>query len=159
MKVTLIMGILAALSSMAIVAGCEEPISTEHDDATKRIRIRDDLMLLAAYTEDAMDDMQEWPPVALVAYSKWMIEADPPTKSIFRYDEKTGVFVDPWRRPIVLIQEAGALVGLGSCGPDGQWEEGEEDDVVTNFSEIFFDTEPPGTPWPSDTPSEARPEG
>lgn len=57
-----------------------------------------------------------------------------------------GLLVDIWGRPVHLIAEDGQLKQLGSAGPNGQWEQGAGDDLLSPEIDPYQEHNEPG-PW------------
>ncbi len=52
------------------------------------------------------------------------------------------VFVDAWGRPVILIVDGDQIIGVASRGPDGVWEGGRGDAIVTTLDSLPPATQP-----------------
>jgi hypothetical protein len=76
-------------------------------------------------------DLKEPPPVEyekLIAYLFSYVADDPFMMRVATKDKKN--IIDSWGNKIVLIYRGENLLGLGSKGADGKWNNGGLDDVV-----------------------------
>jgi len=104
---------------------------------------------LMSSTHDAINCSHVYPPTDRREYAKWLMTHDPnfsPGRLVV-VDKNTGMIVDPWKNPIVLIVEGDSVVGVGSSGPDGVWEDGKDDDIVRSFKEWFVPFGPGKSPY------------
>ena len=85
-------------------------------------------------------------PLEPQALFNWLIEhqqwESPPRPDYIDMANKR--LSDAWDNPIVTIAFNGKLVGLGSCGSNGIWEKGKNDDLVQYF-DVFELPEATGT--------------
>jgi hypothetical protein len=71
---------------------------------------------------------REEPPTTVHMLVVWMEARDSGKEVFIDYAAKT--IRDSWGKEIVLIVEDGRLRGVGSCGVNGRWDGGGEDDIV-----------------------------
>jgi hypothetical protein len=117
------------------VWGCEYDVQIV--ERPSRLKAVSGLQSVAFATERAMIKADTPPPGTAREYGDWLMRwaPDVTTEGYVFYDDKQGVFLDPWNRPVVIIAREGTVSGLGSAGPNGVWEEGKNDDVVLMFQD------------------------
>jgi hypothetical protein len=76
----------------------------------------------------------EPPPTSLAELVEWIASNVSKEEPYIDYDKKS--IRDAWRSEIVLVVEDGALVGVGSAGPNRTWENGRGDDIVVKLEEV-----------------------
>jgi hypothetical protein len=106
---------------------------------------------LVLATHGAMFETNQYPPTDCKEYAVWLLANCGPARThveigLVHYDPAKGLFLDDWEHPIVLVVDSDALVGLGSCGPNGRWEQGGGDDIVVRFEAHKVPTGPAGKP-------------
>jgi len=52
------------------------------------------------------------------------------------FDSASQTLVDEWGVSLVILTENGRIVGIGSCGQDGRWDKGHNDDIVVWLTDI-----------------------
>jgi hypothetical protein len=57
------------------------------------------------------------------------------------FDQDHNEYQDFWKNKIIALSENGGVVGVGSCGPNGRWDGGRDDDIYVPFDR----TTPQGT--------------
>jgi len=104
---------------------------------------------LVVATLGAVFQTNQYSPLGSKAYADWLLANSGPARShvaigLVDYDPASGLFLDGWKRPIVLFVESDTVLGLGSSGPNGRWEQGEGDDIVVRFEAHGVPTGPAG---------------
>jgi hypothetical protein len=94
-------------------------------------------------------ETKEYAPSDLSAYSKWVIKSNPKVIPLgtIRTAKDTGIILDAWGEPIVLVLEGRCVVGLGSSGQNRVWDDGGNDDVVVSFAEFGVPIGPAGSSY------------
>jgi len=133
----------------ASVSCTEEGMPEQHNDADRAMQTRNVLDALTLEVRGAEVKSNRYPPTEPQAFGKWIRDYSEVASSdlemaLLRYDRHTGLFLDAWQRPVVLVVRSESLVGLGSCGPNGRWENGLNDDIVLWFSEKHIPSGPAG---------------
>ena len=133
---------LVILFAWAICAGCkpDEVVVGCPSEDPREVKTQSTLLLvaesarIAAWYGDAM-------PRDLQQFSAWVADCDPAIREMGLFNAE-GVLVDGWGKELVLCEENGVLVGLGSCGKDGVWEGGGGDDMMIGFYRSAAQTGP-----------------
>lgn len=117
----------AALIYLAIIPGC-----TTRDGLSPRTLTELLLSRVCGVVESARKMDRPPPPTRLCDFVEWgryhSLLNDKPYGGII--DGESATILDAWGRPIVLIVKSDEVVGAGSKGPDGIWQDGHGDDVI-----------------------------
>jgi len=81
----------------------------------------------------AEHNTEEPPPLKLPELVDWLAKHAAEGPYI---DYKRKTIRDVWGNPVVVVSESGKLTGLGSAGPDGNWQNGAGDDIVVTLEEV-----------------------
>ena len=129
--------------------GCSIQEGTEHGEAHEVMRTEANLWALVKVTGSVVWGSGQYAPANEKEYSIWLMERNDDVKrwaewGTIPFDPEKKMFLDAWRRPVVLVTESGSLTGLGSSGPNGQWQNGEGDDILVVLKDLEVPVGPPG---------------
>lgn len=136
-------GLFCAVSFGA--ASCRR-VCTGHTDEELRITAADDLTDIISCTELVLLKTGKYAPTDGPEYCALVVKYSPHIlEGGIEVCPKTGAFVDPWRRAIVMVVDRDSLVGLGSSGPNGVWEDGKSDDIMVPLAKNGVPVGPAGS--------------
>lgn len=117
-------------SGMVVAVGCGNSYSSAHE------RVRAKAMLYSACSLVYLwqSETDEPPPVRLPELVEWLETHASAEESYIDYE--AGTIEDIWGNEVVVISEGDEFLGLGSSGPNGNWEGGDGDDIVVMLEEV-----------------------
>ena len=126
------MWLVFVLIICGITLGCRQPDSGGHTRARSKIIMYNiHTAILIAERE-----MNEAIPITLHGLVDWLFKDIPPSVDT-SVECEIRAMKDAWGNPlIVLSDESGKFIGLGSAGPDGFWQNGQGDDIIVTLDEV-----------------------
>jgi len=118
------------------VSGCEEEGALVY---TTREGTERALFALSVSIEMAQHESNADAPTSMAAFVAWVEEYGSPEANeilekngMLRTDDQ--ILIDGWGRRIKLIADGDRLIGFGSVGRNGRWEDGAGDDLFVRVA-------------------------
>ncbi len=109
--------------------GCQSGKAVQRDvDARNMLETMCKLVCIGEAVYD------EPPPTSLPRLVDWIATNVSNDLDYIDYDNKT--IRDPWNNEVVLVAENETLIGIGSAGPNGRWENGQGDDILVKLQDV-----------------------
>ena len=87
--------------------------------------------------ESFKEEHEEPPPVKLPELVEWLVKHYAFDDHAIRYiDYQQKTIKDAWGNQIVVVSRADKFVGVGSPGPDGNWQDGAGDDIIVTLEDV-----------------------
>ena len=129
----------AALLGVSLYLSCPSGMDVLYkSESHEEDRGRRYMQAVLELTADATRASRSPPPTNARAFGRWLVKWVQLRmhNANVGVNTATGEVLDYWGRPVVLLVQERALVGMGSCGMDGTWADGEGDDITVSLVDV-----------------------
>ena len=129
--------VVAAAVICAIAYGCLWLISHPHSDDRRLVHMSVETHNILAECAILVSIRLKASPHEKFETSSDLVRAvnaeDGGDRSHSLVDKSTGLILDAWGRPVVVIQIDGQVHGVASLGADGKWDDFQNDDIMVKI--------------------------
>ncbi len=134
-------GILVVCSVLlGTCVGCSEP-QKSRGQGHLRVKNENQMARICKVILGVEDYSKQDAPTEMAALVNWLDEIYLTGTSFEGIDASRKTMWDLWGRELVLIVENDVLVGLGTCGKNGIWEDGHGDDQILKIDRSYRQAE------------------